>query len=139
MEIAEVLRQMNEMWGGNDIPCDFGCSPSQIEEMALEAKRLYPDKPYCSIENWVWTDLNVTDELKEQFTAKGVLPCFVRTQNIICDEARRPHLSNSVRSTALVAFHSNSIFVTANTSYLLVGPGSRVMIDPEVLQYLPHW
>ena len=139
MEITEVLRQMQEMWDGNDIPCEYGCEASRLDIMIQEAKSLYPGKPYCVISNWIWIDLDVADELIGEFKSAGVLPCFVRSGFIMEDEAKRSHLRSSVRSTGLVSFHANCIFVTRNTSYILVGSGSRVLIDPEVLNYLPNW
>ena len=139
MFIEELIQQVNEMWDGNNIPCDYGCSPEHLETMKNEAKRLYPNKPYCAAAQWIWTDLVVSDEDEKLFSQRGVNPCFVRCLEVIEDEVSRPHITKTVRSTALVEFHSNCIFVTRNTSYILVGPGHRISINPEVLKYLVAW
>ena len=139
MDIEYLLKQVTEMWNGNNTPCDYGCLRKEMDVMITEAKRIYPDKPYCTIEKWVWTDLTVNKGTRKLYMENGVQPAFVRSQHIIDDEAKRSHLTNAVRSTALVGFHKGCLFVTRNTCYILVGPGSRIEINPAILDYLVDW
>ena len=74
------------MWDGNNIPCDYGCSPEHLDAMKNEAKRLYPNKPYCARHNG-YGDLVVSDQDEKLFSQPGVNPCFVRCLEVIGDEA----------------------------------------------------
>ncbi len=140
MELSEYIAQIEKMYCGDDSYCDYGCIENNIQVMIERAKTIAPDMYYCTIANWVWVDVNysVTDYLK-RYHQQGIEPCFVRSDQIIFDEAQRPYIRNSVRSTALVEFYDNCIFRTRNTMYILVGKGSRVSIDAEFLGSLIGW
>lgn len=136
MEVYELFEQLyaNVWWEW----CSLWIQGARVEVLKKwSGKRRW--LPYCAITDWVWVDLEVDGEQRQGFIDTGIHPSFVRTSDIILDEARRPHITNSVRSTALVDFHRNCIFATRNTSYILVGTGSWVMIKPEVLASLKEW
>ena len=136
MDIYQAVKQLNLMLEGGDQSCDFGCSLETVEHMIDLSKSLCPSKPYCTIKDWGWVDLDISENSRAIYRKNNLFPCFVRTETIIYDEAKRPHIDTTVRSTALLGFHHNCIFETANTSYILVGTGSRVTINPDIFQYL---
>ena len=136
MKLTDVLTQVESFLYGDETPCEYGCSLDNIDEMVKEAKQLYPDKPYCTIRHWIWVDVTVPEKHLKPFTAKGIQPSLVRSGDILHDEAQRPHTRHSLRSSWLLDFSRNCLFVTRNTTYILVGPGSRVSVEPAVFQLL---
>lgn len=140
MELSEYIRQIENMYCGDDSYCEYGCSENDIELMIQRCKEIAPDMYYCTIADWVWIDINytVTSYLKE-YHERELKPCFVRSSQVLFDEAQRPHIRDSVRSTALIEFYENCIFRTLNTMYILVGKGSRVSVEAEVLQSMIDW
>lgn len=136
MELNDLLTQIYEAYEGNDIPCDYGCSEKSIDIMIKETKIIEPYKPYCIVENWIWLDFSFSEADAKVFTERDFKPCLVRSKKVIEDEAKRLHIGTSVRSTWLRSFHNNCIFMTQNTSYILVGKGSRVSVSPEILSVI---
>lgn len=139
MDLDKLLSQLHSVYDGNDTPCEYGCSTAAIPKMIAAAKVLYPQKPYCVIAEWVWADIDLPSEQVERLKGLDLCPSFVRAGRVLDDEARRAHIVNSVRSTALVEFHRNALFITRNTSYILCGSGSRVTISPEAFSALQYW
>ncbi|MDF1622724.1 MAG: hypothetical protein P1V33_04545 [Pseudohongiella nitratireducens] len=110
--------------------CDFGCQEEAVDQMITKAKEIYPNKPYCVVGQWTWADLMISSEQKQKLADEsGVQPSFIYSDYIFQDNAGRYKRGNWVRSTLLVEFHSPAIFCTKNTSYILVGTGSRISVD----------
>ena len=93
-------------------------------------------KPYCAIKDWTWWDLNCGKPLLELINAQSLLPCVVKSNHVIEDEAKRFLGGNWMRSGLLVQFHHNAIFETRNTLYILVGPGTRKSVDLATVNQL---
>lgn len=136
MDIYDLFAQLYEVFEGNNIPCDIGCQKERLSEAIAAAKARFPERPYCVIKGWIWVDLDVDQLERDQYERLGLQPCFVRSEQVISDEAGRSNVVDGVRSTALFEFHNNAVFVTRHTSYILLGPGSRVRVSPEALRYL---
>lgn len=133
MELIDLLTQIHDAYEGNNLPCDYGCSELLVDKMIQESKVIAPNKPICTVSDWIWIDFMFPKEKLDIFSNEGVHPSLVRSENIIFDEAERPNINTSVRSTWLKSFHNNCLFMTRNTSYILVGRGSRVSVSPELL------
>ena len=88
-----------------------------------------PYKPVCVVNNWMWWDLEVTDQHEQLLKQNGQQAALIKADTVIDDEAGRLRPGDWVRSSPLVSFSENCIFETQNTVYLLVGKGSRKRIS----------
>lgn len=120
----------------NGEACDFGCNESALEEMLARAKWVSPNKPCCAVSSWTWADLDIDPLQAEKIRSEGVEPSFVYANNIVHDEADSWAVGLCVRTSFLKCFYKPCIFITRNTNYLLVGPGVRLKVLPEVLTNL---
>lgn len=111
---------------------DFGCNESEVEEMIARAKQLSPNKPCRVVSGWSWGDLDIDSQLAEKFRQEGIQPSFVFANTIIFDEADPWDAGLCIKTTFLKYFYDPCIFVTRNTTYVLVGPGVRLTVLPEV-------
>ncbi|WP_341936861.1 DUF6957 family protein [Marinimicrobium sp. C2-29] len=136
MDARQQIAQTSRLVNGKGDSCDFGCSEEEIEVMLACSKEHFPGKPYCVVKDWCWADVDIDKRQQEEFRAKGVIPSFVYANNIIDDQAGRWSNGLSVRTTLLVEFHKNCIFLTRNTAYVLVGRGSRLTVEPAVYNNL---
>ena len=88
-----------------------------------------PYKPVCVVKNWMWWDLEVTEQQKQLLKENDQHAGLIKADTVIEDEAGRFRPGDWVRSSPLVNFTENCIFETKNTVYLLVGKGSRKTIS----------
>jgi hypothetical protein len=130
--IAQAARLVN----GRGDPCDFGCGESDVQEMIAHVKKILPDRPYCAVRHWCWADVDIDPRQAEEVRQAGVKPAFVYANYIIDDESGRWNVGLSVRTTLLVELHKGCIFATRNTAYILVGPGTRMSVCPNVYNNL---
>jgi hypothetical protein len=108
---------------------DAGCDESDIERYRKICHELLPNKKVCVVKNWIWWDLDVTEDHKQLFKQNGQLPSLIKADTIIDDESGRFLPGEWVRSSPVVNFTENCIFETKNTVYLLVGKGSRKTVQ----------
>lgn len=108
---------------------DAGCNESDIEKYRAKSHKLIPSKKVCIVKNWMWWDLDVTQQEKQRLQQSGQYPNILKADTIIDDEARRFPPGGWVRSSLLVNFSENCIFETRNTVYLLVGKGTRKTVS----------
>ncbi|WP_375277324.1 DUF6957 family protein [Pseudoalteromonas marina] len=108
---------------------DAGCDESDIDSYKSKCKKLIPYKPVCVVKNWMWWDLEVTEEESNVLKQNGQHASLIKADTVIDDEAMRFRPGDWVRSSPLVSFTENCIFETQNTVYLLVGKGSRKTIS----------
>ncbi|MEX1196359.1 MAG: hypothetical protein WEB57_00675 [Pseudohongiellaceae bacterium] len=132
IENDPIVRQYVRLIHGQGDYCDFGCSKNDVEAMIARAKELFPRKPYCVASGWTWADIEIDPRQADEVAQAGVHPAFIYADNILSDEADRWAQGSCVRTTLLVAFHENCIFSTRNTSYILVGSGTRLKVAPAV-------
>jgi hypothetical protein len=81
--------------------------------------------PYCIVRDWVWIDLILTDQEREQLLAAGQQPVVMYSQSVLFDSARRFDVGDWVRTSPLVTFSDGDFFRTRNSLYVLVGDGVR--------------
>jgi len=130
MDIKSFVTQADRIFSCTGDSCDYGCHENAVPKMIMYVKEHLPDYHYCLVSDWVWIDINVTPEHTERFMERGIKPCFVYAHRVIDDEAQRSF--KSVRTTFLQNFQQNCIFLSRNTAYILLRPGTRVSIDPIV-------
>lgn len=97
------------------------------------AQELCPEKPYCSVRQWVLVDLDISDNKKAMVTEQGFQPVLLYAHVVVTDSARRFEPGDWVRSTLLVDLKSNCLFETQNSVYILLGAGSRKVAAPAVV------
>lgn len=127
-----LIVQMSRLVRGDGDPCDFGCSQNDVPKMILLGKQLFPTKPYRVVSHWCWADLELNDSLAEKVKEQGMQPSFVYADKIIEDETATWDKGLAIKTTLLVEFCHNCLFVTRNTIYILVGAGSRMTVLPGV-------
>ena len=107
---------------------DAGCDASDIDLYKTKCREFLPYKSICVVKNWMWWDLDVSEEGKKFLNKNMQHAALIKADTIIDDEAGRFLPGDWVRSSPLVSFNENCIFETKNTVYLLVGKGSRKTI-----------
>lgn len=128
------IQEMAELLFGEGQP-QAGCmlAPGDAAAWAYE---LHPAKPFCLVENWIWLDLDISEETRIEIKAVGALPSVIFAHNVLLDSANRFSPGNWVRSTLLVSNQEHFLFETRNTRYVLMGPGIRKIVLPTVLAKL---
>jgi hypothetical protein len=127
VSVLSVLEQIDRFINCEGEPCDYGCAEEDLPRMIAIGKEMYPDKPYRVVSGWSWGDFEVNESQREVFRQEGVEPAFLFANQVVIDETGRFH--DAVRTTPLLAFHAPCLFVTKNTVYILLGPGSRMTVD----------
>lgn len=97
------------------------------------AQDLCPEKPYCSVRQWVLVDLDISDDKKALVAEQGFRPILLYAHAVVNDSACRFSPGDWVRSTLLVDLKSNCLFETRNSVYILLGAGSRKTVEPAVV------
>lgn len=80
---------------------------------------------YCLVRDWIWVDLDVSDEQCLLLEKTGRQPSIIYAHTVIYDSARRWDVGDFVRTSPLHAFHDGFLFQTWNTVYVLLGDGLR--------------
>ncbi len=94
------------------------------------------ETPICIVSEWIIWDFDITNQDKQKYLDKGLMPCALFSQSIVWDEQERWPPGAYVKTTALVKLTNNCIFQTQNTTYLLAGVGQRTKIKPETYNSL---
>jgi len=76
------------------------------------------------------TELDVS-ELESTIQA-GMKPSFIYAGELMEDERGEWRKGLAVKTTLLVEFHLDCLFITRNTTYILVGAGRRMTVKPDV-------
>ncbi|SFO95100.1 DUF6957 family protein [Pseudomonas borbori] len=85
--------------------------------------------PYCIVRDWIWIDLILTDQEREQLQAAGQQPVVMYSHSVLFDSNRRFDVGDWVRTSPLVTFTEGCFFRTRNSLYVLVGDGVRKRAD----------
>ncbi len=113
--------------------CDFGCDEVNLANVIDSASLKYPNTPLCAVKNWSWWDYQITDDLRDNFDDAGVQPAIIYAEFLLFDERNRWPSGSIVKSTPLKVFEDGYYFVTRNTVYILVGQGTRKLVDPRLV------
>ncbi|MFO1387703.1 DUF6957 family protein [Cellvibrio sp.] len=117
-------------------PCDFGIDDSCLPAMIELAFARYPNKAVRAVKDWAWWDLAISNESRPQYAAAGVQPAIVFSTYLIWDSREQWSEGWNVKTTVLVSFEENCMFITRNTVYILVGHGYRKTVDPQIVASL---
>ncbi len=126
-ELENEITLLANIYYGEGEKVEFGCQEAEIEEMKSFNKSLKPYKPYCVVRQWcIW-------DMKAPSIDDGSHPpiALVKADDIIEDETKRFPVGGWVRSTEIIEIYKKCIFRTRNSSYILVGEGTRLDVDVE--------
>jgi hypothetical protein len=131
-----IIEQISRLVNGDGDSCDFGCSQNDVPEMITLAKKMFPSKPYRVVTYWCWGDFDIPTEQIEGVKQRGVEPSFIYASSVTEDEVDPANEGFCVKTSLLVEFHLNCLFVTRNTVYILSGKGSRMKVKPAAYNSL---
>lgn len=130
MHISQ-LDLMTRFINGDGEPCNYGCSENEVPALIEIGRQRFPGKPYRVVRKWAWGDLEVKESLATLLAQNGFSQTFIYSSEIIEDEKDPMDKGLCVKSSLLVEFSNNAIFVTKNTVYILVGPGTRMTVPED--------
>lgn len=110
--------------------CDFGVDESLLPDM-IELARSRHQKKIRAVKSWKWWDYDVSEELRAKYAEIGLQPAIVFADYLIWDSSGQWEEGWNAKSSKLVSFEENCLFVTRNTVYILVGPGHRKTVNPN--------
>lgn len=120
---------MSELSGVSDLLYGAGVPMVGIEisddEAVERVRKQFRFSDYCLVRDWIWIDLDVSDEQRALLEKAGRQPTIVYAHTVIYDSARRWDVGDFVRTSPLHAFHDGFLFQTWNTVYVLLGDGVR--------------
>lgn len=126
-EITSLLREDGE-------PFEFGCNEDEVERLKRISVDRYPDRRYRVVKNWVLWDLDGDDESKSIYNERGFQPTMLYAKNVVFDSSRKLDVGDFARSTPLQKLDEGCFFVTANTVYICLGPGTRKTVAPQLVK-----
>lgn len=109
-----------------------GAQVSQDEAVRIVRER-HPYAEYCLVSDWRWIDLDVTPEQRSELTKTNRHPSVIYAHTVIYDSQRRWDVGDFVRTSYLHKFEQGFIFKTLNTTYVLMGGGTRTRASLETL------
>ena len=127
VELSALLYEPGEVMAGSAMSND--------EAKAYVRERAY-DKEYCIVRDWIWIDLDVTEEERSFLEKTRRQPIVIYAHSVIFDTARRWDVGDYVRTSFLYAFHEGYMFETMNSIYVLLGDGKRKRISLDTLGML---
>lgn len=127
VELSALLYEPGELMAGSPMSND--------EAKAYVRERAY-DKEYCIVRDWIWIDLDVTEEERSILENTCRQPIVIYAHSVIFDTARRWDVGDYVRTSFLYAFHEEYMFETMNSIYVLLGDGKRKRISLDTLGML---
>ncbi len=120
---------MSELSGVSDLLYGAGVPMVGIEisddEAVERVRKQFRFSDYCLVRDWIWIDLDVSDEQRALLEKTGRQPTIIYAHTVIYDSARRWDVGDFVRTSPLHAFHDGFLFQTWNTVYVLLGDGVR--------------
>ena len=120
---------MSELGSVSDLLYGAGVPLVGIEisddEAVERVRKQFRFSDYCLVRDWIWIDLDVSDEQRALLEKTGRQPTIVYAHTVIYDSARRWDVGDFVRTSPLHAFHDGFLFQTWNTVYVLLGGGVR--------------
>lgn len=121
--LSKILNEKGEC-------CDLGCDEDRAEAIKDRLVTENTGKRVRLIRNWTVWDLKVSEGLTEELAAEGLKACVVYSTCIVWCGSSSGSLGKGVRSSLLVNLFDSCVFETRNSYYILVGHGSRKVVDP---------
>lgn len=122
----DLIDKIDYMLNGKGESCDFGWFDS--EQAAIDKGKEISTKPICVVKAWAWIDIEPFETLNEEAQLLGVMPSLILADHVAYDEHKRFSVGSTVRSSLLYQFHQSAFFETNNTTYVLLGKGTRKLL-----------
>ncbi len=113
--------------------CGYGGKESELDYLIDTAQSKYPHKGVCAVKNWKWWNFDMDKNGQKYFASRCVHPSIVYAKYVIWDKSNRWPQGSHVKTTLLCEFDAEYFFITKNTVYILVGPGTRKTVDPDLV------
>lgn len=84
------------------------------------------------VSHWVWWDITVSESDKDMLFKQELKPAALYSHNLIWDESNDFLPGWSVKTSLLERLEEKVLFITRNTTYVLVGPGHRADITSQI-------
>jgi hypothetical protein len=95
------------------------------EEAIAYAQSSFPFGNFCLVREWIWIDLEVNETQRTVLARTQRLPVMLYAHSVVFDSERRWDAGDFVRTSPLHAFEEGFHFKTLNSTYLLLGAGTR--------------
>ena len=103
------------------------------EDAIAYARNHFPQDGYCIVREWIWIDLDASEELRAALAKRQLQPVILYAHCVVFDGKRRWDVGDFVRTSPLHAFEKDFHFKTLNTTYLLLGGGTRKLATAETM------
>lgn len=105
---------------------DYGCSKEDLDKQWSHALRLAGiNRDVIAVTNWTWWDVCT------QGNSNSIPIEIIYAREVVNTNTRRFDIGDWVRTSPLVRFSNNCLFETNSTVYILVGKGTRKIVDAE--------
>ncbi|WP_275546274.1 DUF6957 family protein [Pseudomonas sp. Marseille-Q0931] len=84
----------------------------------------FPGRQFCLVRNWIWIDLDLPDDVREEMSRMQLQPVMLYG-DVLIDSLGRFEGGDWLRSTPLVSFSQGCLFETRDTVHVLLGHGLR--------------
>ncbi len=109
-----------------------GSEMSNEEAMAY-AHNHFPYGNFCLVREWIWIDLEANEAQRAELVRTQRQPVMLYAHGVIFDSERRWDIGDFVRTSPLYAFEKGFHFKTLNSTYLLLGAGTRKHAKAETV------
>jgi hypothetical protein len=131
---------LNELSEINDLlygPGESMPGSEMTDEQAMAyAQKTFPRGDYCLVREWIWIDLDVSDQQRAELAKTKRLPVIIYASRVVFDSNRRWDVGDFVRTSPLHAFEKGFHFKTLNSTYLLLGAGVRKLANAESVAHI---
>jgi len=124
------LNAVTEMLYGDGEPMSGSAMTDEQALAHMQSRRL---GAFCLVRDWIWLDLDVTDEQRTVLEKTGRQPVMIYAHRVIYDSAARWDAGDFVRTSPLLAFDDGFLFKTSSTTYVLLGDGVRKRVALETV------
>lgn len=106
------------------------------EQAMAYAQKTFPRGDYCLVREWIWINLDVSDQQRAELAKTKRLPVIIYANGVVFDSNRRWDVGDFVRTSPLHAFEKGFHFKTLNSTYLLLGAGVRKLANAESVAHI---
>lgn len=128
------LEAITDALYGADGLCKAGCAEEEAWKICDELLSSASGRPVRIIRNWIWFDIEVSEEDLEQMNKNGFMPSLIYSHYVIHDSSGNFARGYWVCTKALPLNSSpSSVVASRNTDYVLVGDGHRRKVGGNVI------
>lgn len=124
------LDAVTDMLYGDGEPMSGSAMTDEQALAHMQSRRL---GAFCLVRDWIWLDLDVTDEQRTVLEKTGRQPVMLYAHFVVYDSAGRWDAGDFVRTSPLHRFDEGFLFKTSNTAYALLGDGVRKRVALETV------